>query len=231
MNHSRWLRVMLAMVLCAAFWPVMFALKPPETKAQADGIAGISISGSTVVPIVIAASFTRITDNDNNLVVRSENDHTASTRDCILGLIASNPGIHFREVCRVLSRDIGVVQYHVYILRKFGLITSERDGRFTRFFLKSARFDDNARNILASWQRPVEQRILSQLATEGNSPSFMKSTMAECGVTSQAITWHLNRLKANGLIQSTDGSPPALVPAVREKMLALARQGIIHFGD
>ncbi len=231
MNYSRWIRLLVCMVLCAAFWPVLFALKPPEVKVQSAGMAGITISGSTVVPIVIAASFTRITDDDNNLVVRSENDHSASTRDSILALIAGEPGIHFRQICRALSRDIGVVQYHTFILKKFGLITSERDGRFTRFYLRSARFDSIAKNILASWQRPVEQRILSQLATDDCNPGFMKSVMNDCGVTSQAITWHLNRLRANGLIQSSDVSPPALVPAVREKMLALAQQGVIQLGD
>lgn len=221
---------MLCMVLCAAFWPVLFAIKPPETRAQSDGFAGLSISGSTVVPIVIAASFTRITDGDNNLVVKAGVDSTASTRDSIFALIASNPGIHFRDICRRLEKEIGVVQYHVHVLAKFGLITSERDGRFTRFYAKSARFDSNAKNILASWQRPVEQRILSTLAlaTGNEQGGFVKSIMASCGVTSQAVTWHLIRLKANGLIESTDGPAPVLVSAVREKILAMARQGIIH---
>jgi DNA-binding transcriptional ArsR family regulator len=222
---------MICMVLCAAFWPVLFALKPPETKMQAGDIVGISISGSTMVPIVIAASYTRITDDNNNLIVRSENDRSASTRDSILALITNEPGIHFREICRRLSRDIGVVQYHCHLLTRFNIVTSERDGRFTRFYLKSAHFDDNAKNILASWQRPVEQQILSTLVAEETQAGFMRGIMAKCGVTSQAVTWHLNRLKANGLIQATDASPPALVPAVREKMLALARQGIIQFGE
>ncbi|MBN2151220.1 MAG: hypothetical protein JW839_07245 [Candidatus Lokiarchaeota archaeon] len=231
MNQKRWVRVLLTMVLCAAFWPVLFALKPPETKVQADGIAGISISGSTMVPIVIAASYTRITDSDNKLVMRTDCDRAASTRENIFALIASNPGVHFRDICRRLEKEIGVVQYHTHLLQKFGLITSERDGRFTRFFVKSAHFDENAKNILASWQRPVEQRILSQLALNGNDPGFVKGIMMDCGVTSQAITWHLNRLRANGLIQSADGSPPALVPAVREQILALARRGVIQLGD
>jgi predicted transcriptional regulator len=146
-------------------------------------------------------------------------------------LIANEPGIHFREICRKLSREIGVIQYHCYLLKRFNLVTSERDGRFTRFYLKSAHFDDNARNILASWQRPVEQRILSSLAADGDKAGFMKGIMADCGVTSQAVTWHLNRLKANGLIESTEASPPALVPAVREKILAMARQSIIQLGE
>ncbi len=231
MNYKLWLRVMLCMVLCAAFWPVLFALKPPEAKAQSDSFAGLSISGSTVVPIVIAASFTRITDDDNRLVMKTDIDRTTSTRDSIFALIESNPGIHFRDICRQLNKEIGVVQYHLYILKRFNLVTSERDGRFTRFFLRSAHFDENARNVLASWQRPVEQSILSTLIMDENKVGFMKSIMAKCNVTSQAVTWHLNRLKANGLIQANDASPPALVPAVREKMLVLARQGIIQFGE
>ncbi|MEX2718946.1 MAG: winged helix-turn-helix transcriptional regulator [Candidatus Sigynarchaeota archaeon] len=219
------------MVLCAAFWPVLFALKPPEVKVQSQGMAGITISGSTMVPIVIAASFTRITDRDNNLVMRTEIDGNASTRESIFALIASNPGIHFRDICRRLNKEIGVIQYHLRVLERFNLVTSERDGRFTRFFVKSAHFDGIAKNILASWQRPVERRILSSLAMDSDNPGIMKSVMADCGVTSQAITWHMNRLKVNGLIQSTDGSLPVLVPAVREKMLALARQGLIQLTD
>nr|MDO8112124.1 hypothetical protein [Candidatus Sigynarchaeota archaeon] len=232
MNNSRQLRILLCLVLGATFWPIFLSLRPPEIKVQSTELAGISISGCTLVPFVIAASFTRITDDDNNLVFKTDVDaRAASTRESIFALIEHNPGIHFRDICRRLEKEIGVVQYHVYILKKFGLITSEKDGRFTRFYAKNARFDDVARNILASWQRPVEKTILSLLASNGEQRSIMKSVMSSCAVTSQAVTWHLNRLKANGLLQDGDPASPALAIPARDRITSLAKQGIIQFND
>ena len=232
MNHSRAFQTILCLVIGAAFLPVFFALRPlnNDAKAHSSGLASVSISGSSaIVPIVIAASFTRITDEDNNLLFKAKLDTASalSTRESIFAIIEQNPGIHFRDICRQLKKEIGVVQYHVYILKKFGLISSEKDGRFTRFYAKNAKFDDMARSILASWQRPVERNILSTLAKDGQQQGIMKSIMNSCEVTSQAVTWHLNRLKTNGLIASDAAGSPVLTPGAQERINSMARQGII----
>lgn len=231
MSRFRAFQAILCLVVGAAFLPVFFSLLPSNTNANANsnGLASISVSGGgTIVPIVIAASFTRITDEDNHLLFKAKLDTMAavSTRENILAIIEQNPGIHFRDICRQLKKEIGVVQYHVYILKKFGLITSEKDGRFTRFYAKNAKFDDMARNILASWQRPIEKNILSTLVKDGKQQGIMKSIMRSCDVTSQAVTWHLNRLKTNGLISADSGSP-ALTQGAQERIISMARQGII----
>ncbi|HME53871.1 MAG TPA: hypothetical protein VKM55_16720 [Candidatus Lokiarchaeia archaeon] len=232
MNRSRAFQTILCLVVGAAFLPVFFALRSSSNDAQAhsNGLSSVSISGSSaIVPIVIAASFTRITDEDNHLVFKTKLDMTSalSTRENIFAVIEQNPGIHFRDICRQLKKEIGVVQYHVYILKKFGLVTSEKDGRFTRFYAKSAKFDEMAKNILASWQRPVEKNILSMLANDGQHQGIMKSIMQSSGVTSQAVTWHLNRLKTNGLISSDDGGSLALTPGAGDRIHSMVRQGII----
>jgi DNA-binding transcriptional ArsR family regulator len=232
MNRSRAFQTILCLVIGAAFLPIFFALRPltNDIKASSNSLSSLSLSGSSaIVPIVIAASFTRITDDDNNLVFKAKLDTASalSTRENIFALIEQNPGIHFRDVCRQLKKEIGVVQYHVYILKKFGLISSEKDGRFTRFYAKNAKFDDMARGILASWQRPVERNILSTLAKNGPQQGMMKSIMSSSDVTSQAVTWHLNRLKANGLISSDTVGSPVLTPGAQERINSMARQGII----
>ena len=41
---------------------------------------------------------------------------TASTREIIFRTIEENPGIHFRELCRLLNKQTGVIQYHLKVL-------------------------------------------------------------------------------------------------------------------
>src|SRR6056297_694190 len=66
--------------------------------------------------------------------VTEDNVLNQRTRREIYELIRNNEGLHFRSICRNLGRKMGVVQYHVSVLEKHGLIRSVRDGRYKCFF-------------------------------------------------------------------------------------------------
>jgi DNA-binding transcriptional ArsR family regulator len=224
------MRGLLFVVICATVWPAFFLIQQaPAIRANSISTNSISISAGTVVPFVIAASFTRITDNDNHLIMgdKAAGVSGSTTRERIFALIDDNPGIHFRDICRRLEKQIGVVEYHVYILKKFGFITANRDGRFTRFYTKTAALDDVARNVIAAWQRPIEKTILSQLIASPDSVP-VRAVVQATGVTTQAVTWHLNRLVSCGLITGFDTSISPLHPDVKTRVTGLLDAGIIY---
>jgi len=220
------MRGLLFIVLFATVWPAFFLIQPaPAIRTNSLSTNTISISAGTVVPFVIAASFTRITDNDNHLIM-GDKAGGVTTRERIFALIDDNPGIHFRDICRRLEKQIGVVEYHVYILKKFGFVTANRDGRFTRFYTKTAALDDVARNVIAAWQRPIEKTILSQLVSSPG-PVPVRAVVQATGVTTQAVTWHLNRLASCGLITGFDTSISPLAADVKTRVTGLLDSGII----
>jgi predicted transcriptional regulator len=76
-----------------------------------------------------------------------------TTRIQIYNFITNNPGINFRGICNSLTLPIGVVQYHLAVLMKGGLVSNRRDGRNKRYF-ESKKFSS------------IEMKIISVLRHE-----------------------------------------------------------------
>ncbi|MCL4430090.1 MAG: hypothetical protein M1167_04990 [Chloroflexi bacterium] len=57
-----------------------------------------------------------------------------STRTEVYDFIVANPGIQFRGICTGLGIAIGTAEFHLGILKKAGLISFVRDGKYKRFF-------------------------------------------------------------------------------------------------
>jgi predicted transcriptional regulator len=160
----------------------------------------------------------------HHVTIRKDTKHNNvknATREALLVAIEQNPGICFRDACRYLKKEIGVTQYHVRTLIKAGIITCEKDGRYTRYYAKKSRFDPLEMNILSSWRRPVEREILKLLSND----SFVNvSTVASsCNMTIQAVTWHVKRMKINGLIDDNT----TLISLTRDKINSLSDRAII----
>jgi predicted transcriptional regulator len=148
-----------------------------------------------------------------------------STRDDIFNVIKGDPGIHFRGLCRKLGKEIGVVQYHTRAMHKAGSINTIIDGHFKRFYTRDDKFSAVEKAVLASWHRPVEREMLHALAAGDFKGTLTQETMARTGVTSQAVTWHVNRLIVAGLLEGRD--PPVLTKEARVAMTRLQRAGTI----
>ena len=140
------------------------------------------------------------------------------TRTEILDLIKKKPGIHFRGVCRHMGREIGVIQYHVRLLEKNKHIVAEPDGRFIRYYPGGMGIDVIGKKLLASWARPVEKLLLRTMYSN-ESISTAHTTL---GITTQAVTWHLERMRAAGLIAGI-----VMLPEVARAINELTRRGIL----
>ncbi|MHA1584033.1 MAG: winged helix-turn-helix transcriptional regulator [Promethearchaeota archaeon] len=135
------------------------------------------------------------------------------TRNAIYELIKNNEGLHFRKICRILEKKMGVVQYHVSVLEKAGLIRAIRDGRYKCFFPTERR-----NNMVAPDQRDMIQEALrEQIITSlrRKTPQVLINHLVQnhiashqdlsdiCHVSPQAITFHTQRLQKFGIIEST----------------------------
>ena len=139
-----------------------------------------------------------------------------STRSAIYENIKNNEGTHFRKICRDMDRKAGVVQYHISILEKKGLVKSIQNGRYKCFFVTNTGRDPTKlfekkdelsfeqksmrEKVIAATKRETPRKIISHLNKKPNSSH--QEIAGICGVTPQAITFHCQRLQGLELIDS-----------------------------
>jgi predicted transcriptional regulator len=120
-----------------------------------------------------------------------------TTRLQIYNFITNNPGINFRGICNSLTLPIGVVQYHLAVLMKGGLISNRRDGRNKRYF-ESKKFSSIEKKILSVFRHETAAKILAILHDD-ESASHGKLAQ-RLNISSQALTWHMKQLKEESLV-------------------------------
>lgn len=142
-----------------------------------------------------STSYMYITDGNNKLIVDA-----TSVRGQILSVIEQNPGIYFREICLITDRENGLVQYHLQVLVDFKNVSKYQDGRYVRYFAgNSSLYDELGKIAMSAWNRPIDRSILAKLYDAGKKRHTIKELAAALGVSRQAISAHVNRLKRLGL--------------------------------
>lgn len=120
-----------------------------------------------------------------------------TTRIQIYNFITNNPGINFRGICNSLTLPIGVVQYHLAVLMKGGLVSNRRDGRNKRYF-ESKKFSSIEMKIISVLRHETARKILIILHDD-ESASHGKLAQ-RLNISSQALTWNMKQLKESGLV-------------------------------
>ena len=153
---------------------------------------------------------------------RDINPLNQSTRLTIYEYVRDNPGIHLRGICSGLGLSVGAVQYHLQYLTRKGLLSSRRHGRCKRYF-DSGRYTENAMRIISLLRHRAARKILESLL-EGKNVSH-GVLAARLGMSSQALTWQMGRLRKALLIDCiSEGTRVRYL--VREENIAEVRKHI-----
>ena len=121
-----------------------------------------------------------------------------STRAEIYSCIKTNPGIQFRGICNQLGICIGVAEFHLGVLKKSGLISFFQDGRYKRFF-ESKKFSQKKMKLISLLRHDTAKNIIKTILNEKQiSHGKLAYTLS---ITSQGVTWQINRLRKQNIIQ------------------------------
>lgn len=126
-----------------------------------------------------------------------------STRSGVYDFIVSNPGIQFRGICTGLGIAIGTAEFHLGVLKKAGLISFVRDGKYKRFFA-TKKFSVKEMKLISLLRHETAREILKAIVAE-KTVSHGKLA-SDLSITSQGLTWQMNRLKEQGIVQGTSTS-------------------------
>jgi predicted transcriptional regulator len=135
---------------------------------------------------------------DVNVAERHASVFNNSTRVEIYDFIKANPGVQFRGICDQLGLSIGLAEFHLGVLKKAGLISFFRDGRYKRFF-ESKKFSQKEIEIISLLRHDTTRSILKTML-EGKKISHSELS-CQLSITSQGLTWQMNRLKKDGIVQ------------------------------
>jgi DNA-binding transcriptional ArsR family regulator len=121
-----------------------------------------------------------------------------STRTEVYNFVVANPGIQFRGICTGLGIAIGTAEFHLGILKKAGLISFVRDGKYKRFFA-TKKFSAREMKLISLLRHETIREILKTIVTE-KTVSHGKLA-SDLSITSQGLTWQMNRLREQGIVQ------------------------------
>jgi len=104
------------------------------------------------------------------------------------------PGVHYRRIKVTINMSNGTCAYHLHKLEKEGLIRSQRDGAFKRFYPIEQRI--KGRSVLSLSE--IRQNIFKILQqSPGTSLSEIAYLMEQ---DVQKVDYHLKRMESEGIV-------------------------------
>ncbi len=155
----------------------------------------VSLKAITIDKIILLAFPTSFTVNAP--AVSSQPIVANSTRMQIYDYINQNPGVQFRAICAGLTLPVGLVQYHLGVLVKSGLVSFVRDGKYKRFFV-SKKFSKKQITAINMLRHKTAKRIFEALLSK-RQLSHGKLASEVC-ISSQALTWQMKSLKTSEFV-------------------------------
>ena len=120
-----------------------------------------------------------------------------TTRKRIYEEIVMNPGLHFRELQRRLKMQVGMLEYHLSVLQKEGLIIAKQDGKYVRYFANTV-MTQQERNIIGNLRNGVMRRIVIFVLERERVKH--RDITEHLNMSSSTISYHLNKLVKNGIL-------------------------------
>ncbi|MCK4364704.1 MAG: winged helix-turn-helix transcriptional regulator [Thermoplasmatales archaeon] len=113
------------------------------------------------------------------------------TRRKIYNHILRHPGLHERELSRQLDIPLGTIDYHLFYLKKKGILTVKSDERFSRYYV-SGEVGIKDKKVLAVLRQKVSRKIVIFLLL--NPHSLHRDICKYLGLARSTTSFHLNKL-------------------------------------
>ncbi len=127
---------------------------------------------------------------------------TNETRRAIRGYVTTTPGAHFSKLRDDLRLGTGETQYHLRKLENSGVVESEKDADYRRYF-PAGRFDDLDKRALGYLRRDTPRGIILALLRE---PEATGARIADAlGVSRPTVSAAAADLAAAGLLDRSEG--------------------------
>jgi DNA-binding transcriptional ArsR family regulator len=172
---------------------------PPPEAAMAGSIVPSGPGAKGVLALLFLAggiglSLTLVTS-----------DALKGARRRLYDTVKAEPGLHVNELRRRLKMSPSSIEYHLAVLTGAGLVVSEDDGRYKRFYANGAGLglnpgSPNSRNALGALRRPHARAIVQHLLDRGEGTA--REVSRALSLHESAASRRLDHLERAGLLLS-----------------------------
>jgi predicted transcriptional regulator len=120
-------------------------------------------------------------------------------RGRIYSFIKANPGIHLRELQRILSIPLASLEYHLKYMARKKIIFGETDGHYTRYYCKPLEPEDK-RVLLALRQNRMREIVLLIIVNKKVKYQFLAESLK---LPHSTISLYLKYLVDNHILERT----------------------------
>ncbi|MGY5854994.1 MAG: hypothetical protein RTS72_00240 [Candidatus Thorarchaeota archaeon] len=133
-------------------------------------------------------------------VERREDRRIQKLRDRVLTEVIDNPGIHLRELHRVIGCAMGALQYHLRFLEQDGSVISLRNGNVRHIFAPDYSSDEKVMLLTALARNPTVGSILSECAANGQTTQAVISRTLD--IDKSLISYYISSLLDADILRS-----------------------------
>lgn len=116
----------------------------------------------------------------------------------IFNCITESPGLHFREIQRRTGLATGSTDYHIHFLHKNGLIRTERDKNYVRYYPLTKNWSEEEKETLNLLRNTKMRHILIFLLEKKRSTPL--KIAESTGISVSTLSWYLKQLKEKNII-------------------------------
>ena len=131
---------------------------------------------------------------------RREERRLQKLRDRVLDEITTNPGVHLRELHRMIGCAMGALQYHLHALEQDGQVISLRHGNVRHMFTPDFSSDEKVLLLTALARNPTIGSILSECASNGQTTQAVISRTLD--VDKSLISYYISSLLEADILRS-----------------------------
>jgi len=114
----------------------------------------------------------------------------------IYAVIEGSPGIHLRELQRVLNMPLTTMEYHLSYMSRKKIIYSETDTHYKRYYAKP--LDDDDKKVLSALRQKRLREIVLLILSNGKAKyQFMADYLK---VPHSTLSFYLKYLVDNGIL-------------------------------
>lgn len=132
------------------------------------------------------------------LIGRTREVSPSPVRDSVLAAIRDAPGCSSADLREKTGLHHATLRYHLTVLEKEERIISRKAGHMYYYFQNGSSLSRTDTIRMTLCKNPTTEKVLGLIEKE---PGISGTVLAaRAGITPGTLTWHLGRLKKNGLI-------------------------------
>jgi predicted transcriptional regulator len=131
-----------------------------------------------------------------SLFTKTEDVLDNKTRHALLGIIITDPGIHYSAIKEEFGLANGQAAYHLDVLERENFIRSVRDGKLKRFYSVQTKVPEDV-----GWSPEETREVIVELVQKRPGIS-QRQVMEELGLSRDAASYYLRELVKEGRLKA-----------------------------